>query len=458
MGKKSTTTKETSNQVSNQTSTPVIGNASLSSGLQGYLDSLNEFSNTDPSSLVTGPSALQQQAFNGAAGLTTSPLLGQAGALAGQVGGAGSNLATGQGYDPAMTNAATVGDLNTSQGSSLMDSLNGYLGTGSGYTQNVTNAFTDDFDQTAGQTRAAQAAQGAANGAFGGSRYGVQEAQTEGELARARSSGLAGILQGGYDRALSAAGQDASLAQNNSQFNANTLNQSVLTNAANQQQANLANQDAANTAGQYNSGLLANMSQFNANQQDSALARQLSAAGLLGNLGQAQGSEARANIGTQGIMGQQQRDIAQSQATSGLSMLQALQSLYGYNPALFTGQKTSGTSQTTGTSKTTENPGLLASIGQGAQGIGALASLFTPATATQAAGPMAAIFSDARLKENIRHIGKRPDGLNLYAYNYLWSDEEVTGVMAHEVLQVMPEAVGNIGGFMTVDYGVLDVQ
>ena len=65
-------------------------------------------------------------------------------------------------------------------------------------------------------------------------------------------------------------------------------------------------------------------------------------------------------------------------------------------------------------------------------------------------------FSDRRLKRDIRDLGiKLMNGLKLYAYKYLWSDEPQIGVMAQEVLKVRPQAVHMVGGYMAVDYGKL---
>lgn len=65
-------------------------------------------------------------------------------------------------------------------------------------------------------------------------------------------------------------------------------------------------------------------------------------------------------------------------------------------------------------------------------------------------------FSDRRLKRDIKNLGvKLANGLKLYAYKYLWSDEPHIGVMADEVLRVRPAAVHVIGGYMAVDYGAL---
>jgi hypothetical protein len=65
------------------------------------------------------------------------------------------------------------------------------------------------------------------------------------------------------------------------------------------------------------------------------------------------------------------------------------------------------------------------------------------------------MFSDVRLKENVRRIGTADNGLPLYAYRYRGSPATHVGVMAQEVQDVMPEAVGEAGGYLTVDYGAI---
>ncbi|MGL4811036.1 MAG: tail fiber domain-containing protein [Beijerinckiaceae bacterium] len=65
------------------------------------------------------------------------------------------------------------------------------------------------------------------------------------------------------------------------------------------------------------------------------------------------------------------------------------------------------------------------------------------------------MFSDMRLKEDVRRIGVADNGLPLYAYRYKGSDAVHVGVMAQEVAQVFPEAVSTSGGFLKVDYGAV---
>jgi hypothetical protein len=72
--------------------------------------------------------------------------------------------------------------------------------------------------------------------------------------------------------------------------------------------------------------------------------------------------------------------------------------------------------------------------------------------------------SDIRMKENIKAIGWLPNGLPVYEYEYKleFKDKEFNGhgkfvgVMAHEVEQVIPEAVHTLNdGYKIVDYAKL---
>jgi hypothetical protein len=62
------------------------------------------------------------------------------------------------------------------------------------------------------------------------------------------------------------------------------------------------------------------------------------------------------------------------------------------------------------------------------------------------------IFSDRRLKKNIKQISTRPDGLNVYEFDYIWGGGRQVGLMAQEVQTIYPDAVSESGGFLMVDY------
>lgn len=79
-------------------------------------------------------------------------------------------------------------------------------------------------------------------------------------------------------------------------------------------------------------------------------------------------------------------------------------------------------------------------------------------TALGVAGSLFSLFSDEKLKKNIKKIGEMDNGLPLYRFHYNWEDDSSTphiGVMAQEAAKTNPDAVGNVGGYMTVDYGRL---
>jgi len=61
-------------------------------------------------------------------------------------------------------------------------------------------------------------------------------------------------------------------------------------------------------------------------------------------------------------------------------------------------------------------------------------------------------FSDKRLKRDVVKIADDVRGFGWYEYQYIWGGERQVGVMAQEVKDVVPEAVGMDLGFYAVDY------
>jgi len=64
-------------------------------------------------------------------------------------------------------------------------------------------------------------------------------------------------------------------------------------------------------------------------------------------------------------------------------------------------------------------------------------------------------WSDIRLKTNIRYVTTLPNGVNVYDYNYIWSNKKHRGVMAQQLIEKYPEAVKKTFGFYSVDYDKL---
>ena len=83
-----------------------------------------------------------------------------------------------------------------------------------------------------------------------------------------------------------------------------------------------------------------------------------------------------------------------------------------------------------------------------AEGTGALSG----STTTTSGG--GGFFSDRRLKTDIKDIGRTHDGQKIYSYKYSNDNDGRTqiGLMAQDVEQKHPEAVGVMGGYKTVDY------
>jgi len=67
--------------------------------------------------------------------------------------------------------------------------------------------------------------------------------------------------------------------------------------------------------------------------------------------------------------------------------------------------------------------------------------------------------SDSRLKTDIRQVGTTAHDLPLYTFRYIGEDGHYEGVMAQDVLKVMPEAV-SVGedGYYRVNQAMLGIE
>lgn len=92
------------------------------------------------------------------------------------------------------------------------------------------------------------------------------------------------------------------------------------------------------------------------------------------------------------------------------------------------------------------------STSESKQGVGLLSVL-------SSLGTLAAGASDIRLKKDVTKLGVMDSGLGVYQFTYLNDDGPYIGVMAHEVAELYPEALGPvIAGYMTVQYDKLPVS
>jgi hypothetical protein len=100
--------------------------------------------------------------------------------------------------------------------------------------------------------------------------------------------------------------------------------------------------------------------------------------------------------------------------------------------------------------------GLVANTGQVSNGTSTGGGPSTIGSIASTVGGIASIFSDRRLKTDIEKIGEEADGLGIYRYRYHGQREHVAGVMADEVAELRPWALGPVvAGFATVNYGAL---
>lgn len=150
-------------QTTQQTVTPT-NPAWVTNALQGYTGRVQDFGNTDPTSLVAPASSLQNQAFGAAGQLTGSPLFREAAGVA-------------------------RGAVNNGTAQDFM----------SPYTQQVVDTTLQGYDQNAGMQQAQLAARGAANKGFGGSRFGVAEGMLGGQLAQGRAAAEAQLRDQAYN-------------------------------------------------------------------------------------------------------------------------------------------------------------------------------------------------------------------------------------------------------------------
>jgi hypothetical protein len=73
----------------------------------------------------------------------------------------------------------------------------------------------------------------------------------------------------------------------------------------------------------------------------------------------------------------------------------------------------------------------------------------------QTAQQNAGIYSDVRLKTDIKNVGKSSSGINIYSFKYLGDKKTYQGVMAQEVPWA---STAGENGYLKVDYSKVDVE
>lgn len=255
------------------------------------------------------------------------------------------------------------------------------------WTQSVIDASMADIERA--RAGAISAGQGAATqaGAFGGSRHGVMDAGTNEAALRTGANTSATLRSQGFGQAQQAASAD------------------------------IAARYAADSG--------------NADRALQGAGLRLGSAEQMARLGLASDESRRADIGLQGLLGEQQRDVDMQNNPREAEMrrLAQIASLLG----VFQGYPIGNTTNSSGT--TTSTPSGLQVLGSIAQ----TASALFP--------------SDRRLKRNIEYSHTDAKGLRWYSYDYVWGGPPQLGVMADEApahaVHMHPS------GYAMVDYGAL---
>ena len=403
-----------------------------------------------------------QQAFGQGQNLTQGALGGVQGAYAGAQ--PFQNLASQ--YMGAGAQAVNPGELGSNQ-------INQFM---SPYLSNVLQGTAGMLNQQNQQAMSGQTGNAIRQGAFGGDRAGIAAANLAQQQQLANAQTFSNILNQGYGQALTAAQGQQQLGLGAEQANRAALQQ------ASQQALGIGQQG-------FGQGL-------SAAQQQAALGQQLYGMGSgtgqnLSALGQQVYGQGTGTAQQQAALGQQLfgQGATASQQLAGLGQQQFAQGLNAaqQNAALGSGLYGMG-------SQTSQQ---LAALGQGAQGSGLQGAQAQLAAGlaqqqTQQAGQTALYnqflqqqsypfqtaqflaniaegtgalsgsttttnqamggFSDARLKENIKPIGKTFDGQKIYSYNFKGQPQTEIGLIAQEVEKHHPEAVGLAGGYKTVRY------
>jgi hypothetical protein len=301
------------------------------------------------------------------------------------------------------------------------------------YTQKVINSTLRTMRDENTRGRLADQARATASSAFGGGRHGVVDAMREDNYMENVADTVGQLQDQAYTNAQQMFTSDmnrqdqADMFNVNSGFQADTFNKGMDLEEAN----------ANNTFGLQ--GFNANRDQFN---QDKG--RDLAAAGGLASLAQTDRYLTNDHMNTLlNVGGMQQRWGQQNLDMKYGDFLRQQQWPYaqlGWLGSMETGQPMDpmALATRTQTSPVQEPDRFGQALGAGTSILGILGA--------------AGVFSDRRVKENIRKVGKLDNGLPVYSYRYKDGGPVHIGLMADEVEKVNPDAVGEVGGLQTVRY------
>lgn len=397
------------------------------------------------------------------------------------------NAQAGQGIGSALSGAQPYQQVATGLGLAGTQAVDpGQLQVGqymSPYQQSVINATLRPLQQQQRMEQQNLTGDSILNGSWGGDRAGISKAVLAGQQDMATGQVVSTLNNQNYAQALAAAQQQQGVGLGAAQANRAALGQGAQTLAGIGQQGyqqglgaaqayqGLGNQYYAQGvgAGQATAGV---GNQVFGQGRDTAQT-QIGIGEAQGNIGQMQvgAGQAQAGVGNmqfqQGLgaagayqnVGQGTYGLAQNYATTAQGLGTAAQ---GNQLAQGQAQLGAGTvQQQTGQAfdsaqyqQFLQQQGYPFQVAQFlsniATGTGALSGSTTQ-TAGYAQTPQP-FFSDERLKEGVRVIGKTQDGIPIIIFRYKGSPHTQIGMKAQDVEEKRPEAVGLAGGYKTVDY------
>jgi hypothetical protein len=232
--------------------------------------------------------------------------------------------------------------------------------------------------------------------------------------------------------------------------------------------ANSSVNSAFSSAGRYGSGahtgVLADKNNQLANQiyggnYQQERSRQTAMSALAPSLAAGDYNDANALLGAGNIQQQQSANDLQDQINRfNFGQNMPLERLGGYNSLLQGFGGLGGSSSSTQPLYTNTGAGILGGGMTGlslGQTLGPMLGLSAGSSALGGAG-LGALFgalSDARLKTDIKVIGKLASGIPVVTFRYLWSRVKHAGVLAQDVLKIKPDAVYlDSSGYYGVDH------
>jgi hypothetical protein len=263
-------------------------NAAYEAALRGTRDVMRNYDPMNVNAASYNPALADYRGYNAA----DAQSQGYDAALAEALGFSARDVGQMQGYDPALMNQGSIGQLTADQvraGQIASTDLNPYMNP---FTQNVTDRTLSTIDRQRQMALNDLGAKAQSAGAFGGSRQALAEGTTNAEFGRAAGDMAANLNLQNFQNAQGMAGQDIASRMQAALANQGANLQAGQFNIGNQMQVGARNQDAQNQAGQFlaaaqNQGLLSNqqyqnmaaqfgaeaanqMAQFNANNRNQA--------------------------------------------------------------------------------------------------------------------------------------------------------------------------------------------